>query len=186
MTTKQQLRREIEAQRIELKPQWLEAASARIAANFQDLEAFPSAKIIALYMSLPGEVELDALFELCWNLGKHTCIPVFDASSNIYKMAEISTESQFKIGNYGIREPISPILTPMNNIDLIAVPGVAFDRNGNRLGRGGGYYDRLLDGFPGVAAAVAFEFQVLSHIPCEAHDKPVNAIVTEIKSFNVL
>ena len=60
----------------------------------------------------------------------------------------------------------------------MVVPGVAFDRTGNRLGRGGGYYDRFLSGFQGVTAAVAFSFQLLDQIPIEKHDIPVDLVVT--------
>ena len=184
--SKQQLRREIEPHRKLLDSTWMEVASARIVENFQILEAFPSSKTVALYMAISGEVDLDPLFAICWKLGKHTCIPIFNATSNLYEMAVVSSETRYRIGNYGIREPIDPTLISMEDIDLIAVPGVAFDRNGNRLGRGGGYYDRLLGGFYGVSAAVAFGFQIIHHIPCEAHDQPVDALVTEEEIVNVL
>lgn len=186
MTTKAQLRREIAEKRKALDFQWLETASARIVEKVQTLDAFQPSETVALYMAIAGEVDLDALFSKCWGLGKRTCIPVFNAASNIYEMAEVSGKTQYRIGNYGIREPISPSLVSMGEIDLIAVPGVAFDRNGNRLGRGGGYYDRLLEGFSGFSAAVAFDFQIFSHIPYEAHDKPVDALVTETEIVNVL
>jgi 5-formyltetrahydrofolate cyclo-ligase len=132
-------------------------------------------------------VNLGPLFSKCWKLGKRTCIPLFNAKLKIYEMAEVSSETQYRIGHYGIKEPLSPTPFPMNQIDLIAVPGVAFDRAGNRLGRGGGYYDRLLDGFPGVSVAVAFSFQILHQIPHEAHDRPVDSLITEreiIKRLN--
>lgn len=186
MISKQQIRREIEAERKVLDAQWVEDTSARIVENLRTLEAFQSSKTIALYMALAGEVKLDTLFPTCWKLGKRTCIPVFNAKAKIYEMAEITPETECFTGHYGIREPLSPALFPMDKIDLIAVPGVAFDRKGNRLGRGGGYYDRLLEGFSGISAAVAFDFQVLSEIPAERHDKPVNALVTETGIINVL
>jgi 5-formyltetrahydrofolate cyclo-ligase len=131
-------------------------------------------------------VNLDALFSKCWEGGKRTCIPVFNVASNIYEMAEVSTTTQYRIGHYGIREPIAPVLAPMSTVDLISVPGVAFDRHGHRLGRGGGYYDRLLEGFSGYSVAVAFDFQILPHIPSEAHDRPVDTLVTETEIVNVL
>ena len=186
MISKQQIRREIEAKRKSLEPQWLVAASVRIVEHFQTMEAFPPAGTVALYKAIGGEVDLDSLFSICWKAGKHTCIPIFNAKAKIYEMAEVSAETQYSTGHYGIREPLSPTLCPMHQIDLIAVPGVAFDRTGNRLGRGGGYYDRLLDGFSGVSAAVAFDFQILPEIPVEQHDKPVNALMTEKRTLNVL
>ena len=182
---KQAIRRETETGRRALDPVWMAAASARIVESFQTLDAFGPSKMIALYKAIGGEVDLETLFSACWNAGKRTCIPVFNTESKIYEMAEVTAETHYSVGHYGIQEPLSPSLLSMGQIDLIAVPGVAFDRTGNRLGRGGGYYDRLLNGFSGVAAAVAFDFQILPKIPCEPHDKPVDFLVSETKIVNV-
>ena len=184
--SKQQVRRDIEARRRALDPCWVEAASVLIIRNFQTLEVFQSAGTIALYMAIGGEVNLDSLFPECWKSGKRTCIPVFNTEAKLYEMAEITHETDYKTGHYGIREPISPTPFPMHEIDLVAVPGVAFDRKGRRLGRGGGYYDRLLAGFSGVSAALAFDFQILPAIPVDLHDRSVDALVTETKMINVL
>lgn len=186
MKSKQEIREQVEAQRRVLDPSWVEAASARIIRNFKTVEAFQSAGTIALYMAIGGEVNLDPLFPECWESGKRTCIPVFNAKTKLYEMAEITHETDFKTGHYGIREPASPTPCPMDEIDLVAVPGVAFDRKGRRLGHGGGYYDRLLAGFSRVSAGLAFDFQILPSIPIEPHDRPVDVLVTETKIVNVL
>ena len=185
MKSKQDIRKQIEAKRQVLEPRWLATANEQIVENFQTLEAFETAGMIALYKAIGGEVDLELLFSACWNAGKRTCIPIFNTESKIYEMAEVTAETHYSTGHYGIREPLTPALFPMAEVDLVAVPGVAFDRNGNRLGRGGGYYDRLLNGFSGVAAAVAFDFQILLQIPYEPHDKPVTLLVSETKIVNV-
>ena len=186
MSTKPQLRKEIEVRRQALKSDEITAMSLQIVANFKKLEAFHSAKTVALYRAISGEVNVDSLFKACWELGKRTCVPVFNAASDLYEMAEVSDQTEYRIGNYGIREPLLAAHIPMNQVNLVALPGVAFDLNGNRLGRGGGYYDRLLADFSGFSAAVAFAFQILPQIPCEAHDQPVQAIVTNKEVINVL
>jgi 5-formyltetrahydrofolate cyclo-ligase len=183
--TKEQLRREISAKRDKLASQWLEAASGQIVERLQTLEFFEASETIALYMAIAGEVQLDTLFSHCWKLGKRTCIPVFNREQRCYNMAEVSADTQFWNGHYGIREPISPTLIAIDCIGLMVVPGVAFDMNGNRLGRGGGYYDRLLAGFSGVSVAVAFDFQLSPEIPHTIHDRPVDRIVTETKTVEV-
>ena len=183
--TKQEVRREIGAGRRALDPVWMATTSARIVESFQTLEAFETSEMIALYKAIGGEVDLELLFSACWNAGKRTCIPIFNTESKIYEMAEVTAKTHYSTGHYGIQEPLAPALLTMNHIDLIVVPGVAFDRSGNRLGRGGGYYDRLLGGFSGRAIAVAFSFQILPHIPIEAHDKPVGILVTEKEIVNV-
>ncbi len=182
--TKQQIRTEISAKRKTLEPSWLETTSTQVAENIQMLDVFQSSKTVALYMTIGGEVSLQTLFPACWDLGKRTCIPIFNAETNLYEMAKIATDTPCRTGRYGIREPISPTLVAMDEIGLIAVPGVAFDLRGNRLGRGGGYYDRLLEGFCGDAVGIAFDFQLLPQIPTTRHDQPMQRIVTETKFLN--
>ena len=185
MTTKAQLRREIAEHRRSLDSRWITNVSMRVAAQLQGLDAFKTAKHIALYKAIAGEVNLDGLFAACWDLGKRTYIPVFNSLLKTYDMAEITTETRYVTGQYGIQEPENPFQVPTAGLDLIIVPGLAFDASGNRLGRGGGYYDRLLEGFNGTMAAVAFEFQLLPKIPHNSLDIPVNYIVTESKVVDV-
>lgn len=185
MTPKARLRNEIAAHRRTLDIDWTHEASSKILEALQELGAFSAAKTVALYKALPGEVQLENLFPLCWGLGKETCIPVFNTTLRAYEMATVDRDTSYATGNYGIVEPRSPSLMEFNRIDLIVVPGVAFDTEGNRLGRGGGYYDRFLDGFCGVTTAVAFDFQIFPTIPHDVHDRSVNYIVTESKVVDV-
>ncbi|MDZ8120376.1 5-formyltetrahydrofolate cyclo-ligase [Pontiella agarivorans] len=183
--TKQKIRKTIATKRTVLDPQWLEKTSTRIVENLQSLEEFQSSETVALYKAIGGEVNLELLFEICWSLGKRTAIPVFNPETRIYEMAEITASTAFEIGNYGIQEPVSPCLLPLSDIDLIAVPGVAFDPSGNRLGRGGGYYDRMLSGFPGITTGICFDFQYVETVPVDLHDRPVDHIVSETKCRKV-
>ena len=183
--SKKEIRTQMAERRDALDLQNVTKASARIVSHFQTMDAFPSANFIALYMAITGEVNLDALFPVCWNRGMRTCIPVFNTKTRIYEMAEITPETRYTIGHYGIREPVSFTACTMDRVDLVAVPGVAFDRQGHRLGRGGGYYDRLLSGFKGRVAGAAFDFQLLPTVPVEPHDRPVDALITETKVIKV-
>ncbi len=185
MMTKAKLRREIAEKRRLLHSQWIANASLCMVAHLQRLDAFKTAQRIALYKAIAGEVDLECLFTTCWDLGKRTSTPVFNRTLKTYELAEITDKTRYITGNYGIQEPEHPSLIPIDDMDLIIVPGVAFDANGNRLGRGGGYYDRLLEGFSGTTAAVSFDFQLFSNIPHESHDIPVNYIVTESKVVDV-
>jgi len=185
VTEKQQLRRKIAQKRAALDPAWRAGASMRIVEKLQHMAAFTAASHLGLYMAIDGEPDLDSLFSICWAHGKRTSIPVYIEREKRYTMAEITDETKFKIGQYGIKEPLHPALVPIGAIDFMAVPGVAFDLSGNRLGRGGGYYDRILDEFCGTAAGVTFSFQIEPSIPTEIHDKPVNLIITELEIINV-
>lgn len=186
MISKNQLRREIAEKRNALERDWLEQASAKVVKNLISTSTFQAAQTVALYMATGGEIDLAALFQICWTSAKRTCIPVYDSADRGYHMAEVTRQTQFSAGPYGIREPVDPALVPLSDIDLIMVPGVAFERRGgHRLGRGGGYYDRMLEKFQGVAAAVAFDFQIVPTIPFESHDQPVDLIVTHTEIVNV-
>jgi len=183
--TKNNIRNDISEQRRRLDSEWLESSSRQVQQKLHELPAFQSANTVALYLAIGGEVNLDMMLPISQDLEKQTCVPVFNSEHNLYEMAEITADTEFEIGNYGIHERGSPTLLPLDQIDLMIVPGVAFDLRGNRLGRGGGYYDRLLDGFPGKSVAVAFDFQLFPALPIDPPDKPVDFIITETKSVKV-
>ncbi|NNJ70746.1 MAG: 5-formyltetrahydrofolate cyclo-ligase [Kiritimatiellales bacterium] len=185
MITKQQVRNTISARRRELDPDWTKAASEQVIENLASMKPFKTARSVALYQAIAGEVQLGALFSLCRELDKKTCIPVFNPVQKIYEMSMVTASTAYRTGHHGIREPVSVHPVALEEIDMIIVPGVAFDRQGNRLGRGGGYYDRLLNGYPGFSAAVAFDFQIMDTVPVEATDIPVQALVTESKTIQV-
>lgn len=185
MITKAQLRKDIAVKRRSLDSDWIETASVEVVKHLQMMDVFQSSNTVALYMAISGEVKLTTLFPICWALGKRTFVPVFNADLICYEMTETTAETRYRIGNHGIQEPVSPSPVPVSGIDLVIVPGVAFDPSGNRLGRGGGYYDRLLNGFTGFAAAVAFDFQILPHVPSDIYDIPVDYVVTEKKIVTV-
>jgi len=84
-----------------------------------------------------------------------------------------------KKGAYGILEPKTVRKADENNIDVILVPGLAFDRNGGRMGFGKGYYDRLLESSKAVKIGLCYDFQILEKIPTESHDVPMNFVITE-------
>lgn len=123
MKSKQDIRRQIGAKRGALDPRWVQAASTRIIRNLQALEAFQSAGTIALYMAIGGEVNLDPIFPDCWKSGKRTYVPVFNAAAEIYEMAEITYKTDYIIGHYGIREPISLPFAPWMISIWLSCPG---------------------------------------------------------------
>ena len=185
MNTKPQVRKAISDHRKKLTSSWIRDRSACVADSFLKLDTFNRAKTVALYKAIQGEVDLNAVFLACWKLGKRTCIPVYNSEQNIYELSEVNPETEYSMGNYGIQEPRSTSLISASEIDLFAVPGVAFDSHGNRVGRGGGYYDRLLQNISGTAVAVAFDFQILPDVPFDAHDIRMHILITETKMVNV-
>lgn len=170
--TKAEIRTQIAERKKSFKS--LELLSAAVVRNLQDLEAFKAVRAVGAYMPMTDEVDITPLFDC---LEKTFFIPAFDESSSNYRMARLTTE--LKKGHFGILEPAVPDFAGENEIDLILVPGVAFDCAGRRIGRGGGFYDRLLPQYRAVRAGICFDFQCLEAIPAEPHDVRMDWVATE-------
>jgi 5-formyltetrahydrofolate cyclo-ligase len=163
----------------------LEALSTATLKNLQGLEIYRRAKAVGCYIPLPDEVDVAPLFHPPAPAGsgaertleKVFYIPAFDGTAGIYRMAKYTPE--LKKGKFGIPEPQHPVWAGPDELDLILVPGVAFDRAGNRLGRGGGFYDRLLPQYRAKRAGICFDVQCLEEIPAEPHDCRMDLLVTE-------
>lgn len=150
--------------------------SAEILAALEAHPAFRAASTVLLYHSLKDEVDTHEFIRK-WSRKKRILLPVVvgdDLELRIYTGPEDMT-----IGAYGIEEPIGELFTDYAAIDFIAVPGVAFDRSGNRLGRGKGYYDRLLPRIPSAyKAGICFPFQLVEEVPAEAFDIRMDEVIT--------
>jgi len=181
---KELLRKKLLTQLLSLAREEIERRSSDVQNNLSKLPAYKKAKTIMVYYPTKGEVDILGLVRNA--LGeKKVCFPVIDqAGGKIIPYAINSLESDFKKGPYGIREPdpqhTQPV--PKEKLDVVLVPGLAFDRQKNRLGRGGGYYDRFLKSLDPatVTVGVAFDLQVLPTLPAhEAQDVKVNILAAE-------
>lgn len=147
------------------------------------LEVFRSAKTIMSYVSFQGEVDTLAIIAEALKLGKRIAVPIVRKETKNIIPVLIEKLSDCTPGSYGILEPrfdIAKMLLP-EDLDLVIVPGVAFDTRGNRLGRGAGYYDRFLSGLPAATPVIGlgFDFQITAAIPgLERHDRPVTTVLT--------
>ena len=153
---------------------------ARIAANLESLEGFQNARHILFYWSVSGEPDTRVLVEK--NLEeKELYLPVTRGKSHLQSVP-VQKPLRLKRGHEGVPEPVGqdPNSFFDGRVELVVVPGVAFDRKGNRLGMGKGYYDRYLVSVPNaVRVALAYEEQVLDHVPKEPYDVPMDWIVTD-------
>lgn len=161
-------------------------AAERAASSLQAcdlLEKQPvwqKAAAILLFAPLPDEPDLWQLLEASLAAGRTIALPQYNRALGAYVPALIRhAADDLAIGRFGVREPAAHCPTiPLNRLDFMLVPGVAFDVEGRRLGRGKGYYDRFLAAFAGVACGVAFDRQLVPRVPSEAHDARVNCILT--------
>ncbi len=146
------------------------------------LEEYDTARVVMLYLPIPHEVDTADVALRAWQAGKTVVVPKVDYDKwRINAVVCRSLNENMVTDLYGIPEPADADYWPAGEIDLVVVPALAFDRSGNRLGRGGGLYDRFL-AEPDVKAllcGLAFDEQVVDELPAEHHDRPVDLLVTD-------
>ena len=144
---------------------------------------FANSKTVLFYASFKGEVETFDMMRQALTDGKRIVLPCVDVQTKeIIPKLVTSLEEDLEYGPYDIQQPKQDVAQDIDicQIDLVVVPGVAFDRKNHRLGRGAGYYDRFLTKLPfGIPLiGLAFDFQILDDLPIESHDLSVTRIVT--------
>jgi len=145
-------------------------------------QAYKRAEVIMVFLSLPKEVETTPLVLRAWRDAKRVLAPKVNwEQRRILPIEIVSLTDNIGEGAMGLREPVDGVPFPVENIDLVIVPGLGFDREGNRIGRGRGFYDQFLahEGWRGVSCGLALEDQVLDHVPMGEHDRPVDMLVTD-------
>ena len=157
--------------------------SSIILKKLFKLKAFTSAKLVLFYASFDGEVYTFEMIKKAQQLGKKIGLPkVNPVERSLVPVLVEDIEKDLKSGPYGIQEPkyLKRNQLDLENIDMVIVPGVAFDKSKNRLGRGGGYYDRFLRKLsPSVSTvALAFDFQIVERLPQEHHDVLVSYVLS--------
>lgn len=167
----------------------LRRKSLRIAENLFKFREYEKYGNVLFFLSKAGEVCTDEMIRQSLRMGKKVYVPLVDKEGLQLKITELpSMEIDFDLNEYGIREPGKKFLHLVSPrvIDFVAVPGLAFDRKGGRLGHGVGYYDRFLKQISPTArrVALAFDFQVLDAVPREDFDVPVQNIITETRTIN--
>jgi 5-formyltetrahydrofolate cyclo-ligase len=181
------LRTKIAAELKQLNATERAAAAIKACALLEQQAVWRSAKAILFYAPLPDEPDLWRLLEDSLAAGKTVALPRFHPEQGTYVACLIKqVASDLQTGKFGIREPREscPII-PLNRLDFVLVPGVAFDLNGHRLGRGKGYYDRLLAMSIGSTCGVAFDQQIVSQVPSEPHDVRLSCILTPTRWHEV-
>ena len=178
--SKNGIREQIRKHRWSLNTAQIYKMSHSVSMQTVSSDLLREANTILLYWPLPGEVDLRNLISMG---AKRVALPVVIGPELILR--EYSPEYMV-IGAFNIHEPDSraPIITP-EEIDLAIIPGVAFDKKCNRLGRGKGFYDRLLPLLHCPKIGVAFDFQIYDNLPVDPWDIPMDFVVTESSIFQI-
>lgn len=179
---KKSLRTEIRNRLQALSADEVRRRSAAACARLFELPEYRQCDTLMIYLSTPHEVDTTPLALRAWDDRKRVLAPVVYWEQRRMAPVEIrSLVCDVRADSSGIREPVGDRQVPIGEIDLIIVPGVAFDADGNRLGRGRGFYDRFLAhrDFRATVCALAFEEQVVAAVPAEPHDMRVHILVTD-------
>ncbi len=153
--------------------------SRTICERLLELDQYEAASHIGIYIAMDGEVDLSRFMAHAFTSKKQLYAPCLDESSGVYRFASIDSASILSPGRFGIHEPSVKNILPVEALHLMIAPGMAFDFEGNRLGRGGGCYDRLLQRFEGCSAGVGYGFQIVESVPDDPWDMPLDLVVSE-------
>src|ERR1051325_6832735 len=156
------------------------AASAQICQRLKTQSIWQRAQSILFYSPMPEEPDIQPLLAEALATGKTAALPRYSATDQHYHACQVSDlQAELQRGEFGIPEPgESCAVFDLKKLDLVLVPGIGFALSGIRLGRGRGYYDRLLAQIAGFKCGVAFDWQLTVEIPAEPHDVCVDCILT--------
>lgn len=176
---KKLLRKKISALKKEFDLGWKTSASDIIMEKIEKLPTFQYSNTILIYYSLPDEVFTEKFLNKWYNK-KRILLPVVDGENlllKVYNPTDISS------GYQSIFEPTNTAIIDPSEVELAIIPGVGFDSNCNRMGRGKGFYDRLIPHLNCPLIGIGYSFQIVESIPTEPFDRALNQVVTEISTF---
>ncbi len=184
---KRRVRRELKETAARFSERYAAEVSRAVCEKVLQSNEFREAAVLLGYLSFRNEISVDAVLEEALRLGKTVAVP-WIVSQHEMQAVRLGTLQDLPLDRYGIRtapEPVK-IISP-ESIDLVLVPGAGFSKEGCRLGRGAGYYDRFLAGTKGFRLGITCDRLLREEIPVDEYDQPVEALVTEtifIKCYN--
>jgi 5-formyltetrahydrofolate cyclo-ligase len=181
---KEDIRKKILSLRDSITEEEMNSKSEKIREKLFNLPEFKKAKVILFYVSKGSEVKTEGMIKLALKSGKRVVVPISDVKQKKLILSELKDfDKELEPGTFKILEPKKEFFRPISpdNIDFIIVPGIAFDKNGNRIGYGMGFYDKFLSSLKKHIPVIglAYEFQVVDNIPATDKDVTVDKILTE-------
>ena len=181
---KEQLRRGLRKCLLAMPSQHRTEKSKKACQNLISTPQFQSVTVIMMYLPLPHEADISEAILHAWQLGKEVCVPMISwskCSITPVRINSLETGPDLNTGIAGLRNPVTGAPMSFEEIELVVAPALGFDRKGNRLGRGGSYYDRFFANAKLKASRCGFGFteQLVETIPVAEHDEPVYILVTD-------
>ncbi|MGA2280691.1 MAG: 5-formyltetrahydrofolate cyclo-ligase [Verrucomicrobiota bacterium] len=181
------LRKQIRGALEKISPAARTTLSVQIRDRLKEQAVWKNAGSVLFFAPRPDELDLWPLLEEALAAGKIAALPCYHPADKNYVACQVqNVRSDIVTGQFGIREPAArcPEI-PLSRLDLILVPGVAFDWHGHRLGRGKGFYDRLLADARGVKCGIAFDEQMVNEVPAGPSDVRMNFILTPTRGAEI-
>ena len=181
---KRSIRAKLLGERKSLSADTCISLSAEVQQQFLRSKLFYDANCLALYSAIHNEVQTEIVSRRALELGKALVYPRI--RNDALEFVEVLSREDLAPGAFGVLEPQGDKLMLIETLDLVVVPGVAFDQRGHRLGYGRGFYDRALaECRPGCAkVGFAYDFQLVAVLPNAAHDKTISVLVTETRTLD--
>jgi 5-formyltetrahydrofolate cyclo-ligase len=174
------LRRRMRAMLVPRDAAAAEAAAASFASLLEAQPCWQQAGSILAFLPMPEELDVRRVLLRALQEGRRVVLPRYRPASRDYEVCTVTNFAEdLQTGAFGILEPAAhrPVF-PLASLEFVLVPGLAFDEAGRRLGRGKGFFDRLLAGVRGVTCGVGFDTQIVAEVPVESHDRPVTCLAT--------
>jgi 5-formyltetrahydrofolate cyclo-ligase len=179
---KMKLRNELKARLVAMDADVRAEKSKTACRNLIETPQFSQAAVVMIYLSLPHEVDTSTAILAAWQQGKTVAVPKISwQQRHMIPVIITSLEVGFSTEVGGLRNPITGIPMPIEEIDIVVAPALGFDRKGNRLGRGGSYYDRFFANkeLRAVKCGLGFEEQIIDTVPVTEHDVRMDMLVTD-------
>ena len=178
---KDEIRRRVRAQKSMLTEYERRQAADDVFEQLEQLAAFIMSEHILMYHSLPDELSTHSFLDN-WHGSKHFYLPrVNGVNLDILPYEQTSLQ----LGAFHIEEPQGDETVSIDDIEMVVVPAMAYDRQGNRVGRGKGYYDRLLADSKAIKIGVAYDCQLVDEIDTDSFDQPVDIVITQSRTYKI-
>lgn len=176
------IRERVKAERRGIDPAEKDALDSAICARFLSLASYRYADTLLIYAPKSDEIDVMRIARAAWNDGKRVAFPLCDPATRTMTFRLVDGEDGLRVRHFGIREPgdDAPVLDPAHPGTAVCVlPGLVFDRDGFRIGYGGGYYDRFLSEFRGTKVGLVYRKFLIDSVPRGRFDASADALVTE-------
>ncbi len=173
------LRKSIKAKRLEMTAEEVRIKSSLAQQNFLSSKIYQDAECIMLYMPIGNETHTETVISRAFNDGKYVVFPVTNPKTGEITAYFANQDTCFKKGAFSVNEPISMQEALPSQIDVVLVPGIAFDRKGNRIGFGKGCYDRFLSNISALKIGFCYDLQICNEFESDAYDIKMDFLVTE-------